>query len=166
MKDKVRMKGNFNLNQFMNKESIIAIVFGLALGVVVAIGAVFYTVQKQKVINSPGTSSKTDATNSGALKPITVPPTVTVLQSLEIEKPQSGIVTQEKIVKVSGRSGKNVLLVFQSPIKTIAKESENGSFEVDFPLALGENTITVSAYYASVPVPVQKKIYIYRIIPQ
>ncbi len=150
----------------MNKESIIAIVFGLVLGVGVAIGAVFYTVQKQKINNSSGSIFKSDATNSGALKPVTIPPTVTVLQSLDIEEPQSGIVTQEKTVQVSGTSGKNVLLVFQSPIKTIAQESENGSFKLDFPLALGENTITISAYYPSVPVPVQKKIYIYRIIPQ
>lgn len=148
----------------MNKESIIAIVLGLGLGVIVALGAVFYTVQKQKQANS---DVSTSASSSAKLAtPSNIPPTVTVLQSLDIEKPQSGIVTQNKTVTVAGKAGKKALLVFQSPIKSQTLETEMGDFSIDFPLALGENTITVSAYYTNVAIPVQKKLFVYRIIPE
>ncbi|MFO0704320.1 MAG: hypothetical protein U0525_06435 [Patescibacteria group bacterium] len=148
----------------MNKETIIAIVLGLTLGLAASVGAVYYTVQKQKMANSQANATEKKATNSAIM--VSIPPTVTVLQSLDIEKPLSGIVTQNKNVSVVGKTGKKALLVFQSPIKTIAQETENGDFTVDFPLALGENTITVSAYYANAAMPVQKKIFVYRIIPE
>lgn len=149
----------------MNKESIIAIVLGLTLGVFVALGAVFYTVQKQKQANTEATSGN-NASSSASMAKISMPPTVTVLQSLDIDRPQSGIVTQNKSVTVVGKTGKKALLVFQSPIKTLIEETETGSFSIDFPLALGENTITVSAYYTNVAIPVQKKLFVYRIIPE
>jgi len=147
----------------MNRESIIAIVLGLTLGVIVALGAVFYTVQKQKQANTEA-SSANNASSSASMAKISMPPTVTVLQSLDIDRPQSGIVTQNKSITVVGKTGKQALLVFQSPIKTTVEETETGNFSIDFPLALGENTITVSAYYANVAIPVQKKLFVYRII--
>lgn len=157
--------GIMSVPTIMNRESIIAIVLGLTLGVLVALGAVFYTVQKQKQANTEATNSSS-ASSSASLVKISIPPTVTVLQSLDIDRPQSGIVTQNKTVTVVGKTGKEALLVLQSPIKTITEETKTGSFSIDFPLALGENTITISAYYANVAIPVQKKLFVYRIIPE
>ncbi len=148
----------------MNKESIIAIILGLTLGIAVAVGAVYYTVQKQKSANSEASATKTGT--ASASMTVSIPPTVTVLQSLVIERPQSGIVTKEKTMGVTGKKGKQALLVIQSPIHTETQFTETGSFSSDFPLALGENTITISAYYAGVAIPVQKKVFVYRIIPE
>lgn len=159
--------GIMSVPTIMNRESIIAIVLGLTLGVLVALGAVFYTVQKQKQANTEATNSSfASSSSSASLVKISIPPTVTVLQSLDIDRPQSGIVTQNKTVTVVGKTGKEALLVLQSPIKTITEETKTGSFSIDFPLALGENTITISAYYANVAIPVQKKLFVYRIIPE
>lgn len=157
--------GIMSASTIMNRESLIAIILGLTLGVMVALGAVFYTVQKQKQANTEAADNNSASASASMIK-VSIPPTVTVLQSLDIDRPQSGIVTQNKTVAVVGKTGKQALLVFQSPMKTMVEETKTGSFVIDFPLALGENTITISAYYANVAMPVQKKIYVYRIIPE
>lgn len=147
----------------MNKESIIAIVLGLVLGIVVAVGAVSITVSRQKARNSQIQEAENTASSGAQLQTTIVPPTVTVLQSLQIDAPQSGMITQDKTVAIKGNAGANTLLVVQSPIKTTLTKLDKATFSVDFPLALGENVIAVSAYHEGASVPVQKKLYIYRL---
>lgn len=149
----------------MNKESLIAIVLGLLLGALVAFGAVYYTVNKQKKINSAINNVANQASNSGELQPSKIPPTVTVLRSLEITNPQSGSITQDKSTTIKGLTGANTFIIIQSPIKTQTQKTTTNAFSIDFPLALGENVITISAYAEDSAVPVQKKLYIYRLIP-
>ena len=149
----------------MNKESVTAIILGLVLGALVAFGAVYYTVNKQKKINSTIQNDNNQASKSGELQPSKIPPTVMVLRSLEITSPQSGSITQDKSTSIKGVSGANTFLIVQSPIKTQTQKTTTDAFSIDFPLALGENVITISAYGDGSAVPVQKKLYIYRLIP-
>ncbi len=149
----------------MTKESIIAIVLGLVLGVVVALAAVVYTVNVQKNQNTDMQKGKNEATSSSTLISVTIPPTVTVLRSLEIIAPQSGSIAQDKTTTIKGTAGKNTLIIVQSPIKTQIVKTDKDAFTIEFPLALGENVITVSAYHEGSVLPVQKKLYIYRLNP-
>lgn len=150
--------------QSMNKESIIAVAMGLVLGIGVAFGAVYYTVNKQKQTNT-AILQGSGSSSSASLKPNVAPPTVTVLQSLEITSPVSGSITQEKTVIIKGTAGPKTLIIVQSPIKTQTQTIEKSTFSLDFPLAQGENTISISAYHKGAVIPVQKKLYIYRLIP-
>lgn len=147
----------------MAKESVIAIVLGLVLGVAVALAAVVYTVNIQKKQNTQ--IQKETASSSSSLVSVTIPPTVTVLRSLEISSPQSGSTSQEKTIVIKGIAGARTLIVVQSPIKTQSLNTDKEAFSIDFPLALGENVITVSAYHEAAVIPVQKKLYIYRLNP-
>lgn len=149
----------------MAKESIIAIVLGLVLGIIVAVAAVAYTVNIQKKQNTQIQKDTKDATASASVLSVTIPPTVTVLRSLEISSPQSGGVSTDKSITIKGTTGKNTLLIVQSPIKTQVVKTDKDAYSVDFPLALGENVITVSAYHEDAVLPVQKKLYIYRLNP-
>ena len=149
----------------MAKESIIAIVLGLVLGIVVAIAAVVYTVNIQKNQNTQIQKKTNESTSSSTLISVTIPPTVTVLQSLEITSPQSGSTTVDKVTTIKGSAGAKTLLVVQSPIKTQVVSTEKNTYSIEFPLALGENVITVSAYHDGAVLPVQKKLYIYRLNP-
>ena len=149
----------------MTKETMVAIVLGLVLGVVVAVVAVVYTVNIQKQQNAQIQKGSTSASASSSLISITVPPTVTVLRSLEISSPQSGSTSQEKTIFIKGTAGTRTLLIVQSPIKTLSFMTDKESYAIEFPLALGENVITVSAYHEGSILPVQKKLYIYRLNP-
>jgi flagellar basal body-associated protein FliL len=55
----------------MNKESIIAIVLGLVLGILVAGGVVYLSVRQQRIQNTQITQS---ATPDAGLSPVVVPP--------------------------------------------------------------------------------------------
>lgn len=149
----------------MAKESIIAIVLGLVLGVIVALAAVLYTVNVQKKHNTQMKGNGSQSSASSTLVPESLPPTVTVLRSLEISDPKSGSTTSGKSIIIKGTAGSKTLIVIQSPVKTQVLNTEKDTFSVDFPLALGENVITVSAYHEEAVLPVQKKLYIYRLNP-
>lgn len=148
----------------MNKESIIAILLGLVLGIVVAIGVVSITVSRQKARNTSIQEKNQIASISGVLKTTAVPPTVTVLQSLQIDSPKSGSITEEKTTRIKGIAGSDSLIVVQSPISTQSLKLDKPQFSIEFPLALGENVITISVYHKGAVIPVQKKVYIYRLI--
>ena len=149
----------------MAKESVIAIVLGLVLGIVVAIAAVAYTVNIQKKQNTQIQQKATEASSPSTLVSISIPPTVTVLQSLEISSPQSGSITPDKTIAIKGSAGSGTLIVAQSPIKTQILNTDKDAYSIEFPLALGENVITLSAYHKGAVLPVQRKLYIYRLNP-
>lgn len=149
----------------MTKEALIAIALGLLLGVLVAFVAVFYTVKVQKDTNTKTSTVVDNASESSTLSATTIPPTVTVLRSLEITAPQSGSTAEGKSVTLKGSAGIGTLLIIQSPVKTQIIKTDRDAFLVDFPLALGENVITVSAYHEGSTIPVQKKLFVYRLNP-
>jgi len=149
----------------MAKESIIAIVLGLVLGIAVAIAAVAYTVNIQKKQNTQIQQKASEASSPSIMVPVSIPPTVTVLQSLEISTPQSGSITPDKTIAIKGNAGQGTLIIAQSPIKTQILNTDKDTYSIDFPLALGENVITLSAYHKGAVLPVQRKLYIYRLNP-
>jgi hypothetical protein len=140
----------------MNKESVVAIILGLVLGIGVAGGAVFVTVKDQREKN---------AKMSEIVEPegVTVAPTVTVLKTLKITSPVSGYLTRDNSVQIKGSMSAESLLILQSPTKTTVNRIKADDFVFTHPLSLGENVITISAYQKGTAVPIQQKIYVYRI---
>ncbi|MEI6326599.1 MAG: hypothetical protein WCO78_00585 [Candidatus Roizmanbacteria bacterium] len=145
----------------MNKESIIAIILGLVLGILVAGGVVYFSVRQQRIQNTELTHS---ASADARLTPVVIPPTVVIMRALDITAPQSGSVTDAREVKIEGSAAAKSLLILQSPVAVVSHKLDGSTFSYSFPLALGENTIQVSSYPESSSVPVQKTIYIYRVI--
>ncbi|MFZ6035010.1 MAG: hypothetical protein ACOYUB_02590 [Patescibacteria group bacterium] len=123
----------------MKKETLIAIVFGIGLGGLVALFILIkgkdLEMTKNKVI-SPKISNRQDL----------VKPANLTFQSLDVTAPEDGIITDKNSITISGKAEKGSLLVIQSPIKDVTKVIENSDFKIDFPVALGENTIKIVAY--------------------
>lgn len=122
----------------MKKETIIAIIFGIFLGGVLAVVIIFKNKQiqleKSKTIavseklNLPQKSSSIN------------------LQSLEISEPKDNMIVYKNEVIISGKATKDSLLIVQSPIKDIVFELKKDQFSINFPLTLGENVIRIAFY--------------------
>ncbi len=123
----------------MRKEIIVAIVFGVALGLTVAVFMIFNLKKAEtKIGNSLAKIGPTQAVKS----------MVTDLQPLEIAEPKDNAIFDGTKIKIKGKAPKEALIIIQSPIKELIFKNKNQDFEVDFPIALGENKITVAAYSA------------------
>jgi hypothetical protein len=145
----------------MNKESLIAIVLGLIFGVLVATGAVFLSIKRQR-----SQQAQTQvATSSAALVPTVAPPAIVVLPSLDLSAPASGSLTEAKSIAIQGTTASKSLVIVMSPIITKTLKLATSTFSIDMPLALGENAITIYSYPENGSTPVQKSVYIYRIAP-
>lgn len=123
----------------MKKETIIAIVFGIILGGVVA----FFIIFKNKDFEL--TKNKAIAPKE-ILNEQVVAPSITTFQPLAIDSPADSIITDKNSVTITGKVEKGSLLVLQSPINDDVEVADKGNFAISFPLALGENSITVVAY--------------------
>jgi len=122
----------------MKKETIVAIIMGLLLGGVVA----FFLVTK---------TSEKELENSKAIAPTTTlnqekAAVVTGYQTLEMSQPHDEEIVDKESISIAGKAEKDSLIVIQSPIKEVILNIRNNSFQTDFPLALGENTIKIVAY--------------------
>jgi len=121
----------------MKKESIIAIVFGIVLGGVLAL----VLVMKNKQNQMDKTKTLTPRTT-----PTQAPASLGSLDTLELTSPSNKSIVSKASVKISGKTSKDSLIVIQSPIKEMAFRNDNPAFSVDFPLSLGENSIKVVVY--------------------
>lgn len=123
----------------MKKETVIAIIFGIALGGVVALFILFkgkdIEFTKNKVI------SPKNATQDAVDKPLT-----TTFQTLEITTPLDGAITDKNSIAIAGKLEKGSLLVIQSPISDKVMVVDQNNFQIDFPVALGENVVKIVAY--------------------
>jgi hypothetical protein len=121
----------------MKKEAIIAIVFGIVLGSIVAVFLILKNkerlLEKSKTITPLEKNQTSQAKNGG-------------LQLLEITMPGDRDVVYKGTITIKGSFTKNSLIIIQSPIKDLVMKNDRGQFSVDFPLALGENVIRVGAY--------------------
>ncbi len=121
----------------MKKESVIAILFGILLGGIVA----FIIIAKNK---------QTQQEKAKTLTPqITTTPAVFGFnnsQRLEVTSPHDKAIVDKKTITITGKVVKNSLIIIQSPIKEIAFNNDKEEFSKDFPLTLGENVIKVTAY--------------------
>lgn len=122
----------------MKKETIIAVTFGIVLGITVAVVMILSTQKKQdsKVIPVVQNNQITPiATKDAQIAP-----------QLELSEPTSETVTDKETITIKGKTTKDSLIVVQSAVNSKAMTNEADTFEIDFPLALGENKITVSVY--------------------
>ncbi len=133
----------------MKKEIIVAIVLGIVFGLVVAGVMVF------KTINFGGRSRQVVG-NSPSISPVLVND-LNKIKVLEITEPQDLQLFDKKTIKIKGKAGRNDLVVISSQVKDITFRNKNENFSVDFPLALGENTILITVYPKNTQISAQEK---------
>lgn len=121
----------------MKKETIIAIAFGIIFGAVVAV--IIITQNKQSQLSKNKEMNPRSNITPSIVK-------TNELAILEIGEPSNGTIVSKNSIAIKGRAPKNAVIVIQSPIKDTVIKTEDGGFSTDFPLALGENTITVTSY--------------------
>lgn len=121
----------------MKKEAIIAIVFGIVLGSILAIFLIAKNkerlLEKSKTITPLEKEQASQAKNEGSVQ-------------LEITEPGDKSIVYNNSVTIKGSFTKNSLIIIQSPIKDLVFKNDSEQFSVDYPLALGENVIRISAY--------------------
>lgn len=137
----------------MKKEVLFAIFFGILLGLTVAVVMVWR-------IRSGNSSDK-------QIQSETPPPPVrkdvkVVENSLELTQPSNGFITKSSTVAIKGKVEKGSTVIVQSPLTEKILKSTSDTFQITFPLAIGENIIMVAAYPADKTVrPQQKTISVY-----
>jgi len=122
----------------MKKETTAAVIFGIFLGGIVAIFILIggKDVREDKVITPKDTLKKT----------VISPTSTETPASFEILGPKDKVITDKNSISISGKAAKDSLIVIQSPIKDMVFKLEKNDFKVDFPLALGENSIKIMFY--------------------
>ena len=111
---------------------------GLLFGGVIAVFISFKSkdmeLEKNKVISAP--KRKVISPNSSGLEQ----------QSLELSEPADRAIFESNIIRLKGTALKDSLIVIQSPIKDLAIINKKEKFDLEFPLALGENSIKIVVY--------------------
>jgi len=121
----------------MKKETLIAVVFGVGLGIILA---VFFIMQsKEKQLTKVKPINNLSKTITPKLKTAAIP-------VLEIVEPADNLTVDSNSVVIKGRANKNALMVINSPIKDMVFKNDKEEFKIDFPLALGENIIQLTLY--------------------
>jgi hypothetical protein len=122
----------------MKKETLVAIFLGLLFGVVLAIFISFKSkdieLAKNKVISPP--KEKASSPNSSGAE----------LQPLDLTEPADRAIFQNNTIHLKGTAAKDSLIVIQSPIKDLVVSNKQEKFDLEFPLALGENSIKIVVY--------------------
>ncbi|EKE13957.1 MAG: hypothetical protein ACD_12C00731G0002 [uncultured bacterium] len=122
----------------MKKETIIAIFLGLLFGGVVAI---FISLKSKdielstnKVIAPP--KENISISNLTGIE----------MEPLELSEPANNAIFEKNVIHFKGTAAKNSLIIIQSPIKDLVVKNTQGKFDLEFPLALGENSIKMVVY--------------------
>lgn len=118
----------------MKKETILAIVFGIILGLIVALILIFFL--------RPSGKERIEQTKS-TLTPKIVKNNIV---PLEIKEPSDRSISDKNTIMISGTAKKGSLIIIESPISEKVIKNKNESFKLNFPLARGENLITIRAY--------------------
>ncbi len=119
----------------MKKETILATVFGVLLGLIVAVILI--------LVLRPSGKQKIEKTDSKLTPKISKSSNII---PLEIKEPGDRKISEENTIKISGKVKKGSLIIIESPVSQEVLTNKQESFNVDFPLARGENLITVRAY--------------------
>ncbi|MBI3620368.1 hypothetical protein HY214_04480 [Candidatus Roizmanbacteria bacterium] len=122
----------------MKKETTVAIFFGILLGAVIAVSLIIKNRQAQLQ------KAKTIVPEIKTAFKIT--PNAINARLLEIVSPDDGMITAKNTVTIRGKTDPNSLLIIQSPLKDVVVRNDKADFTIDFPLALGENIITIAVY--------------------
>lgn len=121
----------------MKKETLIAIIFGVGLGVILAV--IFIMQSKENQLTKAKPINNLSKTITPKLKMVTTP-------TLEISEPTDNLIVDSNSIAIKGRANKNALIVINSPIKDLVFKNGKEEFKVNFPLALGENVIQLTVY--------------------
>jgi len=122
----------------MKKETLVAIFLGLLFGGIVA---VFISLKSKeielstnKVIAPP--KEKVSSANSNGIE----------MQPLELSEPADNAIFDKDTIRFKGTAAKDSLIIIQSPIKDLVVKNAQEKFDLEFPLALGENSIKIVVY--------------------
>lgn len=142
----------------MKKETLIASVLGLTLGIIVA-GAILFRMSYQE-----------EDKNVIAQEEDGISPTIVQQEDeeniLTVDQPENDIVVNTNTITISGTTTKDSLIVIQSPTGQDVVKTTDASYETTVPLSIGENVIMVSYYpKESSTVFQEKELHIYY-IPQ
>lgn len=122
----------------MKKETIVAIFFGLLFGAVVA---VFISLKSKDIELSTNKVIAPPKDNNLSLNVTGIQ-----IQSLELSEPADNAIFEKDTVHFKGTASKDSLIIIQSPIKDLIVKNTQGKFDLEFPLALGENSIKIVVY--------------------
>ncbi|MEK7495691.1 MAG: hypothetical protein AAB603_03815 [Patescibacteria group bacterium] len=122
----------------MKKETIIAIFLGLLFGGIVA---VFISLKSKDIELS--TNKVIAPSKEKILSPNL---TGTEIQTLELSEPADNAIFEKDIIRFKGTAVEDSLIIIQSPIKDLVVKNTQGKFDLEFPLALGENSIKIVVY--------------------
>jgi len=132
----------------MKRETIIAIIFGIVLGGVLAV--IIITKSKQDQINK-----------NKAVAPISkITPSIAYkanAQNLDISSPTTGVIVYEDSIMIKGKADKGATIFLQSAFKDQVYKNEKTDFEIKFPLAFGENTVKITVYPQDSQLKIQEK---------
>lgn len=122
----------------MKKETIIAVILGIFLGLIVTVGILVFTQKKQ-------TTKVIPVVQSSKITPIDVED-VEVVSQFELIEPENETIVNVNKIAIKGKSEPGSLLIVESPIDSRTLKTEKNEFEVNLNLALGENKILISYY--------------------
>ncbi len=122
----------------MKKETIIAIFFGLLFGGIVA---VFISLKSRDI-----ELSKNKVIAPPKEKVLSANLTGTEMQPLVLTEPANDAIFEKNIIRFKGTAAKDSLIIIQSPIKDLIVKNTQEKFDLEFPLALGENSIKIVVY--------------------
>jgi len=140
----------------MNRETGIAVIFGIGLGALVGI-IIFLNV-------GTGTVTKVIPVAKNEKVQIEKPSSKVIEKEgiLKLKTPEDKIVVDAKEITVSGSTTPKSLIIIQSPVSRVILKNDKEEFNSSFPLAVGENNITVSTYKDS-NTPQEKSVSVYYI---
>ena len=119
----------------MKKETILATVFGVLLGLIVAVILILVLRPsgKERIERTKSTLTPKISKNSN-------------LMPLEIKEPSDRKISEDNTIKITGKAKKGSLIIIESPVSQEVLTNKQESFNIDFPLTRGENLITIRAY--------------------
>ena len=125
----------------MNRETVIAIGFGIGLGVIVGVVILYQTstTEEAKVIPITRESNqKKVIADEVSLD--------TSKNNLTLTSPNNNSIVAKNSTEIIGTVKSNSLIVIQSATAEIVEKNEKENFNIKIPLTVGENVIQVSTY--------------------
>lgn len=137
----------------MKRETLFAISLGILLGVGIGLFVLFKSSngEETKVIPVTGDTQETKVVNTTVSDDQVV---------LSVAEPTDNLIVKTNEIQIKGKTAANSLIVIQSQVNNEVFKNEKQDFSVTFPLALGENTISISSYsQSSTPQEITLKVF-------
>ena len=121
----------------MKKETLVAVFLGLLFG---GIMAVFISLKSKEIELS------TNKVIAPPKENVSLPNLTEIEQPLKLSEPADNAIFNKDIIRFKGTAAKDSLIIIQSPIKDLVVKNTSEKFDLEFPLALGENSIKIVVY--------------------